>query len=94
MPPERLYFVTRADLNEGRRAAQLIHADAEWSITYGPHRGTVIVYQVPDEQSLLASIPTAGRTVLWREPDLGDQLTAYATDAGRMELPLLGRKTP
>lgn len=87
----RLYFVTRADLSEGRRAAQLLHALDDWNSLYGPQKGTVIVYQVPDEKALLAHLPTEGRTVLWREPDLKNQATAFATDKGRLELPLLGR---
>ena len=88
----RLYFVVRTDLSEGRRTAMAIHAMDEWCSRFGPQKGTVIVYQVPDERALLDVLPQEGRTVLWREPDLGDQATAFATDIGRMELPLLGRK--
>lgn len=88
---ERLYFVVRADLSEGRRAAMAIHAMDEWSHVHGPHRGTVIIYEVPSEQALLACLPETGRTTLWREPDLENQAAAFATDVGRMELPLLGR---
>lgn len=88
----RLYFVTRSDLSEGRRAAQLIHAMDEWVALHGPQKGTVIVYEVADEEELLATLPSEGRTVLWREPDLNDQATAFATDLGRMDLPLLGRR--
>jgi len=88
----RLYFVTRDDLSEGRRAAQLIHAGQLW----GPHDGTVIIYSVPNEDALLDVLDDlnerGARTVLWREPDLKNQATAFATDFGRMELPLLGRK--
>ena len=87
----RLYFVTRVDLSEGRRAAQLVHAMDLWAAQFGPQGGTVVVYQVPDEKALLAHLPTEGRTVLWREPDLKNQATAFATDKGRLELPLLGR---
>lgn len=91
----RLYFVTRDDLPEGRRAAQLIHAMDEWAARFGPQKGTVIVYSVPDEDALLDALDDIGqgsRTVLWREPDLKDQATAFATDKGRMDLPLLGRR--
>lgn len=96
----RLYFVTRDDLpgGEGRRAAQLIHAGQLWAARPGgaAHEGTVIVYSVPDEDSLLDTleglIEQGAQTVLWREPDLKDQATAFATDFGRMELPLLGRR--
>jgi len=89
---ERLYFVTRTDLSEGRRAAQLIHAMDEWAARFGPQKGTVIVYSVPTEDDLLSALPEGGRTVLWREPDLGGEATAFATDLGRMNLPLLGRR--
>ncbi len=88
---DRLYFVTRTDLSEGRRAAQLLHAMDEWTALFGPQRGTVVVYQVPDERTLLNLLPEEGRTVLWREPDLKNQATAFATDRGRLELPLLGK---
>lgn len=87
----RLYFVTRTDLSEGRRAAQLIHAMDEWTARYGPQKGTVIVYGVPDEATLLSLLPPEGRTALWREPDLKNQATAFATDQGPMTIPLLGR---
>lgn len=86
----RLYFVTRSDISEGRRAAQLIHAMDEWTAKYGPQQGTVIVYEVGSEQELLDLFPSEGRSVLWREPDLDNQATAFATDLGRMSLPLLG----
>lgn len=86
-----LYFVTRNDLSEGRRAAQLLHAMDCWTTRYGPQNGTVIVYGVASEADLLEVLPTEGKTVLWREPDLDNEATAFATDIGRMDLPLLGR---
>lgn len=88
----RLYFVVRGDLPIGRAMAQAIHAMDEWSAAHGPQQGTVIVYEVADEEELLNRLPSQGRTVLWREPDLGNQATAFATDLGRMKLPLLGRR--
>ncbi len=91
MNHDRLYFVVRTDLSEGRRAAQLIHVMDDWCSEHGPHNGTVIVYGVPNEQALLDAIPTKGRYTLFREPDLGNEATAFATDVGRLELPLLGR---
>ena len=89
---DRLYFVVRTDLSEGRRTAQALHAMDEWTSLYGPQKGTVIVYGVPSEEHLLDHLPREGRTVLWREPDLKNQATAFATDKGRLELPLLGRQ--
>jgi len=85
----RLYFVVRTDIGIGRAAAQLIHAMDEWGAQHGPQQGTVIVYGVPDERELLEALPQEGRTFLWREPDLDNEATAFATDMGRMDLPLL-----
>jgi hypothetical protein len=73
--------------------AQVIHAMDEWAARYGPQQGTVIVYAVPSEAALLDLLPDDGRTVLWREPDLKNQATVFATDIGRLELPLLGKST-
>lgn len=90
MNSHRLYFAVRKDLSEGKRAAQLLHAMDLWTERHGPQRGTVIVYSVPNEAALLERLPSDGATVLFREPGMGDQATAFATDQGPMPLPLLG----
>jgi hypothetical protein len=89
---DRLYFATRTDMpgGEGRRAAQIAHAMERWNARFGPHNATVVIYQVDSEEELLSMLPDDGRTVLWREPDFDNEATAFATDAGRMNLPLLG----
>ena len=94
MSTPRLYFITRNDLSEGKRAAQLLHAMDQWCARFGPQQGTVIVYSVPNEAALLEHLPLEGegRTALWREPDMDDQATAIATDQGPLNLPLLGRR--
>ena len=93
MTPDRLYFVTRGDLSEGRRAAQLIHAMDLWAAHHGPQRGTVIVYEVPTERDLHLVWDYVGRDgAIFHEPDLGGQATAFATAHGPMDLPLLGRR--
>lgn len=92
-----LYLAVRTDIGEGRRAAMLVHATAEWVDLFGPHRSTVVVYRVPDEASLLEAAPAEGRTALWREPDFNNEAAAFATDVGPMHLPLLGssrKKSP
>ena len=89
---ERLYFVTRTDLTEGRRMAQCIHAMDLWTAKYGYQGGTVIVYEVSSEKRLLDLMPETGKTVVFREPDLDMEATAFATDQGPFKLPLLGRK--
>ena len=92
--PERLYFAVRADLSEGSRAAQLVHAMGMWSDVFEPHQGTVVVYAVPDEPALRELWDWTSRSaedgVLWMEPDLGE-FTALATTLGPLELPLLGQ---
>lgn len=88
----KLYFVARKDLSEGRRAAQLIHAMDQWSAKYGPQLGTVVVYETPDEGRLLdlyARLDHSAKSVLWREPDLDNQATAFATTQGPMKISLL-----
>ena len=92
MKTDRLYFVVRTDIPVGRQMAQAIHAMDEWAARYGHQDGTVIVYQAADEEELMALQPEGGRTILWREPDLDNQATAFATDKGRIDLPLLGRR--
>lgn len=86
---QRLYFCVRTDLSPGRRAAQLIHAMDGFAALHGPHMGTVVVYQVPDEIALLQALPQTGRRYIWTEPDLDNEATAWACDAGRLNLPLL-----
>jgi len=92
MKSDRLYFVVRTDLSVGRQMAQLLHAMDCWTAQYGPQDGTVIVYQAADEAELMSLLPENGRTILWREPDLDNEATAFATDMGRMDLPLMGKR--
>jgi len=87
---DKLYFVTRTDLSEGRRMAQCIHAMDLWTAKYGYQGGTVIVYAVPNEKKLMDRLPDEGKTVVFREPDLNNEATAFATDQGPFRLPLLG----
>lgn len=89
MQPDRLYFVTRRDLSEGRRAAQLIHAMDLWCEKHGSQKGTVIVYAVPNKRVLEAECSKRESAITFREPDLRDSLTAFVTDEGPLDLPLL-----
>ena len=86
---ERLYFVVRTDIGIGRAVAQCLHALDEWGAAHGPQRGTVIVYGVKNEETLLRLLPSTGKTALFREPDLENQATAFATDQGPFKAPLL-----
>jgi hypothetical protein len=65
-----------------------------WTSQYGPQLGTVIVYGVSSERQLLAAYNAleAGKTAIFREPDLNYQATAFATDQGPLDLPLLGKR--
>lgn len=90
--PAFLYFAVRTDLPRGRQVAQVIHAADEWGALHGPQRGTVIVYAVPNERALLqawTSEIVLEEGVLFREPDLGNEATAFATANGPLKLSLL-----
>lgn len=87
-PNRRLYFAARKDLSRGKCAAQVAHAMDVWTAEHGPQDGTVIVCGVDSEEQLLACLPVGGKTVLWREPDMGGQATVFATNC-RLSLPLL-----
>lgn len=86
---EKLYVVTRADLPIGLRCAQVGHAlleyaqaachwdGEEWHL-YPIHKNLVVL-QVADLAELEAlQSALICPTVSFREPDLGDQLTAIA----------------
>lgn len=77
---DRLYAITRADLSIGLRAAQAGHALIEWALQYGRPCENLVVLQVPGRLALeeMARRLDGSRVVLFREPDLGDQLTAIA----------------
>jgi hypothetical protein len=87
--------VTRRDLPPETQACQLAHAALDFAVAY-PHlvgdwhaaSNTLVALAVPDELSLgwlCDDAATAGlRIVRFREPDLGDALTAAAIEpAGR-----------
>lgn len=88
-----MYLVTRKDLPAGDQAVQGAHAalafaaqrPGEWS-----WQGTLVFLAVPSELDLYWLLDRAERdgiaAVPFREPDLGDALTAVAlgTDARRL----------
>lgn len=90
------------------QAAQAVHAAALFAFEHPEafsdwhdHSSYVVVLQVPDLAHLTARyscLPEYAKRVLNREPDLGDQATAFAVlgnDAGRLlsDLPLALRET-
>jgi len=65
----------------------------EWVALHGPQRGTIIVYEVPNERDLhLVWEHVEHDGVIFHEPDLGGEATAFATPRGPLDLPLLGSK--
>ncbi len=90
--PPFLYFVVRTDLPRGRQVAQVAHAADEWHALHGPQHGTVIIYAVPNERALLqawTSEIVLEDGVLFREPDLDNEATAFTTANGPLKLSLL-----
>ena len=97
--PAKFFVLVRGDLSPGMQIAQAVHAAAEYALVHPDHVREVrnlVVLNVLDENDLLdyATIhPEIG--VLFREEDLDDEATAYATvcDDGRFQgLPLAGRE--
>lgn len=97
--PPKLYVLVRGDLPPGLQYAQAVHAAVEFALA-NPEavRSTpnAVVLNVLDEADLLDAASLKPQTgVLFREPDLDDEATAYAiiVDDGRFQgLPLAGRE--
>lgn len=87
-------MLVRDDLPGGTQLAQAVHAAVEYTLKEPDRAGaapTVVVLSVPDETSLLSRFASNG--LLFREPDLDGQATAFAVvDDGRSfsDLPLAG----
>lgn len=100
----KLYTVTRSDLPTGARIAQTAHAVAAFATAHPepfrawalPEQRNVVCLEAPELDALLARLQSAGvRCALFRETDLGGQLTAIACEerGARLlsSLPLAGR---
>lgn len=88
---ERLYIVTRADLPPGDQAVQGAHALTEFLVehpetakAWHEQSNTLAFLSVPDEDSLERLRERAFdldiKTSAFREPDLGDSLTAITIE--------------
>lgn len=90
MSDEKLYVIVRGDLApgllcaqacHGMRAFQAAHPEAEAGWFHGSNN--IAILSVQDEPSLVALLElleSSGAPVAsFREPDIGDQLTAIAT---------------
>lgn len=94
---QRLYVLVRKDLPESYKAVQAGHAVAEWLLHDRSWKNETLIYlTVPDEASLYRwAYKLDFKGVKWvgfREPDIGNQLTALAAKAdGNVfkKLPLL-----
>lgn len=101
----RLYVVVRQDIDPGYQIAQSLHAFREF-VHYFPEieknwyqtSNTIIIKGIANERELLhlgqKAIRQNIKFATFREPDLGDQLTAVAFEPGDLtaaflaELPL------
>lgn len=78
-----MYVLVRGDLTPGSQIAQAIHAAVEYTLEH-PARvvPTVVALEVDSEEQLLEHAHAFG--VLFREPDLGGEATAFcAVSDGR-----------
>jgi peptidyl-tRNA hydrolase len=89
MSGPRLFLITREDLSAGAQAVQAAHALREFSAKYPEEdqnwyesSNTLILKVVPNEPELLSLLRQAEnqgiKAVPFREPDIGDALTAIA----------------
>ena len=87
-----LSFVVRTDLPTGRAVAQVAHAMDQWCMEYGTWGDYVHVYGLAKRDfrrwiEHSAEMAQGRRSVQWKEPDLGNQITAIAIE-GELQLPL------
>lgn len=79
-----MYVVVRKDLRSSYKAVQAGHALAEYLLRYGTtwSNGTLVYLQVECELALLELVEELrGRNLtfsLFREPDIGNEVTAIA----------------
>lgn len=85
----KVYVLTRADLSPGQQATQSAHAAFVFSVehpllmeTWFQESTYLVLLSVPDEHALIAHLVKLREAGIvcsaWREPDLGNELTAVA----------------
>ena len=106
---DKLYLVTRANLSAGYQTSQTVHAATTFMLehpdlasTWHAKSDSVVVLAAPDERALIAFADKARArgiaVTTFREPDLGDELTAIALAPGEQtrklcsNFPLAGRR--
>jgi peptidyl-tRNA hydrolase len=102
----KFYVVTRKDLNEAQQAVQCTHAAIDYCLAHPEHSGPwhsqsnfLVLLEADSEKHLMQlhkTCKTRGlSTILFREPDLANQVTALAIQPGKLarrickHLPLL-----
>ena len=86
---DKLFVITRSDLNPGAQLAQSAHALSAFACAFPDehrawHEGSnnLVALSVPDEAALQRLLQTAVCRLVacaqFREPDFGDELTAVA----------------
>jgi DNA-binding transcriptional LysR family regulator len=97
---QRLYIVVRSDLKPGLQLAQACHAVAAFSERYpfltrewSQTDNNLVVLAAPDEATLDGILFDLPASVGFREPDVGNELTAVAV-AGNPEAKSYLRKFP
>jgi peptidyl-tRNA hydrolase len=95
---KKLYIIVRADLEPGMQLAQACHATRQFAAehpeldrTWFETSNNLVALQVANEQALLDLIERANGLPVapFREPDLGNEVTAVAM--GSSASPLLGQ---
>lgn len=92
---EKLYIVCRADLEPGYQAVQSVHAaiqfameHPEMTVRWFGDSNTLALLSAPNERALLILLERARRlglkSSMFREPDIGNQITAIALEPGGM----------
>ena len=79
------YVLVRTDLTAAQQMVQAAHAAYEAGSKYGTHErnGSLVMCAVSDEEALQQAISRLEYGdiphVVWREPDLGNEITSVAT---------------
>lgn len=79
-------MVVRTDLSIPQQLCQAVHAAHESGIKFGnpDHITSVVICGVPNEDSLISILSKTEskgiKAVLFKEPDINNQATAFATE--------------
>lgn len=83
MAARRLSVVVDRGLSAGQQAVQAAHAVHDYAALHGPADATLVLLEGRDEGHLLELAARVAGAVTFREPDLGDRVTAVAFEGGR-----------